>query len=219
MKEKRPPEFERDMQTSEFTLILRRFWTAIPTVVVAAFVDQEGECIDCVSSVEPYEARVHAAQIMSIVGTTFSLREKHRFGEPHTIEVATSEKELWARRINDEYTMVAVAYQGEKRSRMKRALLRAVREFRDEVNITRPPWEPPADIIQVETRSATGWQYAPVAFTEEGTRVAISDVFGRWIKSSDIAGQDKVCFRIRTEFGEEMTLMHDPRSDEWISLS
>ncbi len=216
MKKRRPPEAKRDMEVSEFTLILRRFWTAIPTALVAAFVDQEGECIDYVSCLEPYEARVNAAQIMSIVGTTFSLRDRHQFGEPHTIEVTTDDRELWARRINQEYTMVAVAFQGVDQSRMKRALVRTVHEFRDEVGIARPVWEPREDIIQVETRSATGWQYAPVAFVEDGKRVTISDVIGRWITPAELQAQDKVCFRIRTEFGEELTLVHDPDLDEWI---
>ena len=71
MKKRRPPDTERDMELSEFTHILQRFWTAIPTALVAAFVDLEGECIDYVSCLEPFEAKVHAAQIMAIVGTTF----------------------------------------------------------------------------------------------------------------------------------------------------
>jgi hypothetical protein len=99
---------------------------------------------------------------------------------------------------------------------MKRALLRAVGEFRDEVGIARPVWEPQKDVIQVETRSATGWQYAPIAFVEGARRVVISDVIGRWISPAEFQAQEKVCFRIRTEFGEELTLVHNPETDEWI---
>jgi predicted regulator of Ras-like GTPase activity (Roadblock/LC7/MglB family) len=212
----RRPEVKRDIETTEFTNILRRFWATIPTVVVAAFVDQEGECVDYVSSVEPYEARVNAAQVVSILGTTLSLRDKLGFGETHTLEVIGSEKELWARRIDNEYTMIVVANPGIETTLMKRALVRTVHEFRDEVNIARPAWEPAGDSTLVETRSATAWQYAPVSFTTDGVRVVISDVIGRWEESDEIGSHKKVCFRIRTKFGEEHTLVHDPKNDEWI---
>jgi hypothetical protein len=209
-------EVKRDTETTEFTTILRRFWAAIPRAIVAAFVDQEGECIDHVSSLDPYEAKVHAAQIMSVLGKMLFLRDKPRFGEPHTLEIIASRKELWARRIDDEYTMVVVANPGTERTLMKRALVRTVHAFRDEANIARPAWEPAGDITRVETRSATAWQYAPVSFTEDGVRVVISDVIGRWEEKDEIGSREKVCFRIRTEFGEELTLVHDPKHDEWI---
>jgi hypothetical protein len=110
-----------------------------------------------------------------------------------------------------------MVFSGSDRSRLKKVIARAVREFRYEAGTSPPTWEPPADLVQVETRSATGWQYAPTAFCEEGIWVEITDVLGRWVEPAQYAERDKVCFRIRTEQGVELTLVHDPQADQWIS--
>jgi hypothetical protein len=67
----------------------------------------------------------------------------------------------------------------------------------------------------VLVRSAIGWEYAPAAFSEGGIRVAVSDVLGRWTEPSGVQGDDIVCFRVRTQDGQELTLVHDPGGDGW----
>jgi hypothetical protein len=39
-------------------------------------------------------------------------------------------------------------------------------------------------------------------------------VLGRWTEALE-AGDEIVCFRVRTEEGQELTLVHEPRSDVW----
>jgi predicted regulator of Ras-like GTPase activity (Roadblock/LC7/MglB family) len=213
----RPPNIIRETNSSDFTAILRRIWETIPTVLVAAFVDKEGECVDYVSSLEPFEAKVNAAEISSVLGALLDSKDTLGLGEPHTLEVTGELRELWARRIDDNYALVTVVFSGGDRLHLKKAMARAVREFRYEAGTAPPHWEPPADLIQVETRAATGWQYAPTAFYEEGIWIAVKDVLGRWVEPAQYSERDKVCFRIRTEQGVELTLVHDPEADQWIS--
>ena len=59
----RPPEADRDQSESAFTAMLRRVWRSVPNVLSVSFVDYEGECIDYVSSVDPFEAKVSAAHM------------------------------------------------------------------------------------------------------------------------------------------------------------
>jgi predicted regulator of Ras-like GTPase activity (Roadblock/LC7/MglB family) len=184
---------------------------------VAAFVDTEGECVDYVSSLDPYEAKVNAAEISSVVGTLLGYKDKLALGEPNTLEIVGDVRELWARRIDDNYALVTVVFSGGDRTRLKKAMARAVREFRYEAGTAPPPWEPPADLILVETRLATGWLYAPNAFYEEGIWIAITDVLGRWVEPAQYAERDKVCFRVRTERGIELTLVYDQEANQWIS--
>jgi hypothetical protein len=88
-----------------------------------------------------------------------------------------------------------------------------VTELRDESGIGVPSWEPSVDSVIVEVREAIGWPYAPAAFHDRGKRIGIADVLGRWIEGAGSAG--RLCFRVRTETGEELTLVHDRAFDRW----
>jgi hypothetical protein len=72
-----------------------------------------------------------------------------------------------------------------------------------------------ASALEVTVRSAVGWPYAPLAFNQEGVRIGISDVLGRWVEADEAATHEVVCFRVRTEEGQELTLVHDPAGDGW----
>jgi predicted regulator of Ras-like GTPase activity (Roadblock/LC7/MglB family) len=217
MKQKRVMKAKRDTSPSEFALILRRVCDAVSSVEMAAFVDMEGECIDYYSSLDPYEAKLVAAQTVSLLGQVLELNRKLRFGESYILEISTGEKELLARRINDDYLLVVLALPEEENSRISRVLVHAAREFRTDAGVAAASWEPSADILMVDTRGAKGWKYAPSAFSEDGKRVVISDVLGRWIESGELRSRGKVCFRVRTEQGMELTLVHDPDLNQWTS--
>src|SRR4051812_38568136 len=56
-------EAARDQGESAFTPILRRCFQDVPRLLAAVFVDAEGECIDYVSAIDPFEAKVAAAHM------------------------------------------------------------------------------------------------------------------------------------------------------------
>jgi hypothetical protein len=96
-------------------------------------------------------------------------------------------------------------------------LERAAGQFRREIGAEVPTWEP-SPPLEVVVRPAVGWPYAPAAFTQDGgTRVVVSDVLGRWTERPDApALEDRTCFRVRTDDGRELTLVHDPARPGWL---
>jgi hypothetical protein len=195
-------EAPRDQGESAFTPILRRCFQDVPKLLAALFVDAEGECIDYVSAIDPFEAKVAAAHLHN----TMSL-----------FRWARASRVLWVRCVGEGYMLIAIALPGADRVEREDALLAAVQEFRAEVGLLTPSWETRQVRLSVRVRAAKGWQYAPAAFSTCGVRVAISDVLGRWTEAvDDAAGGDRVCFRVRTQEGQELTLVHEPDSQVWL---
>jgi hypothetical protein len=212
---RRPPEAQRDQLESAFTPLLRKLWNATPSMLAAAFVDLEGECIDYVSSIDPFEAKVSAAHALVLMDGLRAARQKLGLGEPVLLAVGGAARELWARRVSDEYVLVAVLISGAPGDEVRAVLTATGRELRNEVGVATPPWEPSPRSVEVIVRSAVGWPYAPLSFSQEGVGIAISDVLGRWLESGGAGDDELVCFRVRTEEGQELTLVHDPNGDGW----
>jgi len=217
----RPPEAERDELETAFTPILRRMWSAAPSLLAAAFVDLEGECIDYVSSLDPFEAKVSAAHALVLMDRLRAARDKLGLDEPVELAISGNQRDLWARRVSAEYLLVAVLLPEPDHTRVRAVLASAGREFCEEVGVDAPAWDPNSlrpsgkGGLQVLVRSAVGWPYAPASFEQAGVRVTISDVLGRWLEPSDLGHGELVCFRIRTQEGQELTLVHDPSGDAW----
>jgi predicted regulator of Ras-like GTPase activity (Roadblock/LC7/MglB family) len=209
----RPPEAQRDLLETAFTPILRRVWSALPSVLAAVFVDVEGECIDYVSSLDPFEAKVSAAHAQVLVDSLRASRKKLGLDQPVALTVSGAARELWARRVTEECLLVVVVLPGVDAPQIQSVLARASREFREELGMPSPAWEQAADVLEVLVRPAVGWAYAPAAYSDQGVRVFVSDVLGRWTEAD--GGDEIVCFRVRTEEGQELTLVHDPRLDGW----
>lgn len=210
---RRPPEAKRDELESSFTPILRRTLESLPRALCAVFVDIEGECIDYASSIDPFEAKVSGAHALILVRMLLASQRKLGLHEPFALAIAGSERELWARRITDDYIIVVVTLPGAEGTQMWTVLAAAAREFRSEVNAADPSWEP-ATRLEVVVRAAVGWPYAPAAFSQHGVRVTITDVLGRWTEPGG-GDEELSCFRVRTADGQEMTLVHDPNADGW----
>jgi predicted regulator of Ras-like GTPase activity (Roadblock/LC7/MglB family) len=208
-------EAPRDLAESAFTPILRRLWDRTPALLSAAFVDVEGECIDYVSRVDPYEAKVCAAHMHNLLGVLGGSRHKLDVGEPFGLEISGEEREIWAQRVTQEYVLVVVLAHGFDRSELRDAISFANSEFRHEVGLGSPSWEN-GRRLSVRVRAATGWTYAPENFTDSGVRVTITDVLGRWTETAGLTDEELVCFRVRTDEGQELTRVHDPDGNGWI---
>lgn len=211
----KPPEATRDQEATGFTPILRRVWSSTPAVVAVAFADMMGECIDYVSSLDPFDAKVSAAHALIVISRLLESGDKLGGGAPVMLEIAADEREIWARRVSEEYVLVVVTEAGADRTLVRHAILRAVIALRDEGGISIPTWDLPLSVLQVEVRNAVGWEYAPSAYHQNGARVPIAAVIGRWLDQPDADAVQIVCFRVRNDRNEELTLVHDPISDEW----
>jgi hypothetical protein len=210
-------EAPRDTAESAFTPILRRLWDQLPSLVSAAFVDTEGECIDYISRIEPFEAKVNAAHLHMLLESLSAAWSKSGKGQAFGLEIDASRRAACVRRIGDEYMLVAVLDTGGDALEREDAIMLACAEFRLEVGLDRPSWEAAQRKLSVRVRAATGWTYAPQGYSEGGVRVTITDVLGRWTESGGVLGDELVCFRVRTDDGRELTLVHDPGGDGWIA--
>jgi predicted regulator of Ras-like GTPase activity (Roadblock/LC7/MglB family) len=208
-------EAPRDQVESAFTPILRRVRESVPSVLAAVFVDTQGECIDYASALAPYDAKVNAAHMLIMMDLLRAGRDKAGVGEPLVLEIMADERDLWVHRMGDEYVLIVVLTPGFDRAQLKSALLVASADFRREVGLEAPAWEGSGKRLSVRVRPSPGWQYAPEAYSTEGVRVVIADVLGRWTEAGGVAGDDLVCFRVRTAEGQELTLLHDPDIDGW----
>jgi predicted regulator of Ras-like GTPase activity (Roadblock/LC7/MglB family) len=213
----RQHEAPRDQAESAFTAILRRLWDQLPSLQAAAFVDVEGECIDYISRIDPFEAKVGAAHMHMLLGIVGRSFERLEFGRTFAIEIDAHAREFWVQRVADDYVLVVACAAGGERSRCEAAIVLACAEFRHEVGMQPPPWETSRQRVSVRVRPATGWTYAPETYSDGGVRVTITDVIGRWTEAGGVLGDDLVCFRVRTEEGRELTLVHDPDGDGWVA--
>jgi hypothetical protein len=213
--ETRRIEAQRDQVESAFTAILRRLFQQQPAVLAAVFVDRDGECIDYVSALDPFEAKVGAAHMHNLMAELRASRARHLTGDTVGFEIITDVRELWVRQIGDEYLLVAFLLPNFDRAQLRDAVHVASQEFRGEVGLRPPAWEVSPHRLSVRVRPSPGWQYAPQGFSAGGVCVVISDVLGRWTEASETHNEDLVCFRVRTHEGEELTLIHDPRADGW----
>jgi hypothetical protein len=207
-------EAPRDLVESAFTSILRRVFESVPAVSAAVFVDQEGECIDYVAAIEPYDAKVAAAHMHMLLKRMRGERLAPRLGETFAFELVSAAREVWVRQFCDEYVLVVLLLPGFDASELRDAVAIAGREFRDEVGLATPAWEV-QERLSVHVRASAGWDYAPAGFSLGSTRHTIAAVLGRWTEPARPGETSRVCFRVRTQHGEELTLAHDEHTEAW----
>lgn len=210
-----PGEASRDQDESAFTPILRNLWATDPAILAVCFVDREGECIDYCASLDPFDTKVLGAHVMIIISDLVRHFLELGFGEPHHLHVNADQREILARRVNDDYALVVSTRAGGMHRAVFRAIERATEDLRREGAIPVPAWEPYEKPLDVEVRPSVGSGYAPVGFHRGEERTAVSDVLGWWLDEDE----GWTCFRVRVAGGRELTLAHDPESDRWFELT
>ncbi len=206
-------EAKRDLDESPFTPLLRSLVRTVPEALLAVFVDEEGECIDYCSSVPPYEAKVAGAQLHVVMHEISNVLARLRAGKTWFLHVQATRRELLVRRVSDEYVLVVVTRPTPIEGPLRAALDATVSALRAEGEIPRPAWEPYRSALSVDVREALGWGYAPLVFYDRGVRTEITAVLGRFDEGEGVALRH--LFLVRTEHGEELTLVHRPNDGVW----
>lgn len=206
-------EAPRDQAESAFTPILRRLLLRATGVLAVCFVDDEGECVDYCAALSVFDVKVTGAQLRVVMDPLLEGIRRVGGGESWSLHVRGEQRELVARRIDEQYLLVVVIKPRALTRRLLGGIEQAVCDLRWEAGLTTPEWEPAVDSVRVEVRTAVGWPYAPAAFHDGGERVRIAAVLGRWSEGG--GHQGRLCFRVRTEAGEELTLAHDRSFDRW----
>lgn len=208
-------EPERDQIESSFTRPLRRTVRCHSSVLAALFVDAEGECVDYCSCIDPYDAKVAGAQMQVSVAEVRRFARRIGGGRSALTEVVGERRCFVLREIGDGYSVVVVI-QGRL---IDQAILVATEKcasvLRAEAGLATPSWDPKG-ILEVITRDAVGWDYAPLGYVEHGIVHKVQDVLGRWEEDGGISAGSLVCFRVRNEAGDELTLAHDDIEKAWL---
>jgi hypothetical protein len=209
-------EATRDVDQSAFTPILRRVLRLGPDMLGAAFVDSEGECVDYCSAIDPFDTKVAGAHLQMLCAELTPHLAKLGFGAPRQVHLVGDTRELVVARVGGEYALVVLVRAGAAELPLQECVARAVRELGREAGLTLPSSAHAEQAsVTVALRSARGWAYAPAAYESDAGRVEVAAVLGRWVDRGSEPGTELVCFRVRTEAGQELTLAHDVASDRW----
>ncbi len=204
------------MEATLFTATLRELWEIEPAILAVVFVDDEGETVDYCSTIPPYDARVVGAHLRVVLDRVRSFVYGLGGGHPSSVEVRGAQRDFVVRALGEGYALVVVVEARGTTQALLGSVEEAVARLRREAGIAAPPWDPVAPGLRVSTRRATGWPFAPSAFVEGGRRHRITDVLGRWEDGGGVAGDHLVCFRVRTEANDELTLAYDPTERRWM---
>lgn len=208
-------ESERDQLESTLTVPMRQLFSSSPSVMAAVFVDAEGECVDYCASLEVHDAKVAAAQLQVVLEEVRVFGRRVEAGRPAMLEILGLQRSFLVREVGDGYAVVVVVAGPSIDVAITWALDESVRVLRREASLPTPSWDPECD-LDVQTRRAVGWEFAPASFALQGQRHVIADVLGRWRQEGGLAGTPLICFRVRDTRGTECTLAYDSSEELWL---
>jgi hypothetical protein len=206
--------FQRDRPETPFSRILSAFVLAHEGVRAAVFLDVDGECIDYAARLDPFEALVLGATLLIPTKEMLTAASSSAAGAPLLWVLEAERLDAVVRRVSDEHLLVIWLVAGGLGARILRAMGPLAELLRREAGLEAPGWDPEARPLDVETRVATGWGYAPRTLRGLSGRAEELEVLGRWTESGTLSSQQAVCFRVRLG-DQELTLVHEPALERW----
>ena len=108
----RQPEAPRDQGETSFTPLLRRFFREAPQALSVAFADVEGECVDYVSALPPFDAKIAGAQLRTTLNDVQTFAKRLALGSAYAFELQCERRDLVVRALGDGYLMTVIAIGG-----------------------------------------------------------------------------------------------------------
>jgi hypothetical protein len=209
----RPP-FQRNRPASRFGEILAGLLDVHRQVDCAAFVDDNGECIDYASRLDPFEAELAGAHMLTVTNDMARRMSGVGAGELVLWTVEALRRDFVVRRVTEDHCVVVALISHGVTAHLLRSLAALADALRREGELAVPVWDARGEPFHVSVRPSRGFGYAPesVALGEGGPTPV--EVLGRWTERGFISAEEVVCFRVRCE-GRELTLAHDRSLDRW----
>ena len=188
----------RDMDESVFARILAELVARVPGAYSAALVDRGGETVDYAGLADPFDMRIAAAHLRILLQRC---EEVPFWGTPETITVRGAKKSTLLRALPDGYALVLMMRKRAGFARAERAFLVCERALAREAS-----W--PA------SEGARSWVAVDVDCDVRGRPVSVSD--GKRSFAVEVLGMvigmapGERAFRVRTEEGNEITLVREP---------
>ena len=187
------------MDESPFARILASLVARIPGAYAAALVDREGETVDYAGHVQPFDVRVAAAHLRILL---VHCEELTFWGTPQTLIMKGTKKSTLMRALPEGYALVVMMRKRAGFARSERAFTVCERALAREAD-----WP----ISEV----ARGWVAAEVDCDAKGRPLRVIDedkaypveVLGTVMS---ISHRGERGFRVRTEDGNEITLVREP---------
>jgi hypothetical protein len=200
---RRAPE-QRDQEPSAFSAILRSL-CEVTGSAAAVLVDAEGETVDYAAAVEPYQARIVAAECQLLLrGLERSSVEG--FSPPRELMVRARRFSFAAFALAEGYCVVMLLPRRCFRV-SRRAVLEAARGVCEEAELPLPPhlrdkeqWA----LVRVRTGRR---DFRPTAVWHQGAWQAVT-VLGRF-QAADL-NRRELGFRAQLESGAELNLVREP---------
>ena len=203
----------RSRPESRFGQILAGLLSAHPQVESAAFVDAYGECIDYASRLDPFEAEVAGAQLLTLQSELAERLGRLGAGALVLWTIEAEQRDFIVRRVTEDHCAVIALSAAGLSAHLLRSMAALAEALRREGGLDAPHWDAGSGPFQVLVRPSAGFGYAPDALVEDG-RLTKVEVLGRWTERGLISAEEVVCFRVRSD-DRELTLAHDRSLDRW----
>jgi hypothetical protein len=195
----------RDQATSTFTRILDRLLAATPGATAAALVDFEGETVDYVGRLDPFELKVTAAHWLIVLSEIADARPG---GVVQQLTVRARGHGYCVRKLEENYAVVVILHPRAAFAVSGRAMHEAVVGLSAEAG-----WPLPPDM--------TRWFYVEVEAERRGRRPLRLKVKGVW-QPVEVMGSvvglapRERGFRVRLPNGIEVMLVRE-RLGQWFA--
>ena len=197
----------RDQATSTFTRVLERLLAATPGATAAALVDYEGETVDYVGHLDPFELKVTAAHWLIVLA---EIAETRPGGAVQQITVRARAHGYCVRKLEENYAVVVILHPRAAFAVSSRAMHEAVTGLSAEAGWPLPPDKTRWFYVDVEAERR-GRARRPLRLKVKGTWMPV-EVMGSVV---GLAPREKG-FRVRLPSGVEVMLVRE-RLGRWFA--
>lgn len=202
-------DLSRDFDATMFSRLLAGLVHGIPEALCAVFVDGEGETVDLASRVDPFDARIAAAEMSIVLHGLRQSREKLDEGRVLELRIEGNKRSILVRHVSKGYDLVVLLGAAAVSAHAAELAVGAASSLAREAGLTLPPATPL--LRAVELRPSRIGILVPASFEENGVRHRIAAILGH---RDD--GDGVVRFLVRLEDGEELVVLHDRTAATWV---